>query len=443
LLFQPTAGLPRTFCDKCVAKIKLSTSFKKSSLSSDAYLKSFVLKINQEFNKSLPTVNTSAQNANESTEEEAEIEQMLFDEHPFQKESAASTPDPIVPAAVLEPKFTPKIVKNTPEKIIPKKLEKPKQQIVKIEKINEQKPTIMPDDSSKQYLEMDSAMYNENEEQLDDDGNIFGEEIYDIMEIDQDGSEENIYLDDSGSKVLAEDESEFILVNFKSSNEDLTDKEQFVVEELYDDDPQSDIKPITARKKHVNRMPREIIEKYAQSTDSNQHICTKCVKVFSTRTNLIRHIQSHDGYKAYVCQICNKGFTQSGSLKQHMYIHSGEVRKCSFYPRQILFLFFQRPYKCHFCDRAFTQGKTLKFHLRRHTEEKPFICTECNSAFRQRDGLKRHLKSRHNIELVYERNNQIDEKMLAFMGVGMEKKEAEEEESAVNEVPTEENSQQS
>jgi hypothetical protein len=307
--------LPRTFCDKCVAKIKLSTSFRKTSLASENYLKSFVVKINQEFNKSLPSVNTTAQNVADNTEDEAEMEQLLFEEHPFPSESAASTSSPTIPT----PKFISKN-KNTPEKIVPKRLDKPKPQLVKIEKMPEQKV------EENKFMEMESAaMYNEDEEQLDDDGNIFGEEIYDIMEIDQEGSEENIYLDDSGGKALNEDESEFILVNFKSSNEDLTDKNQFVVEELYDDEGQQDIKPITTRKKHVNRMPREIIEKYAQSTDNNQHICTKCVKVFSTRTNLIRHIQSHDGYKAYVCHICNKGFTQSGSLKQHMYIHSGEV----------------------------------------------------------------------------------------------------------------------
>lgn len=287
------------------------------------------MKINQEFNKSLPTINTSKKNAVESTEEDAEIEQLLFDEHPFQSEQTAATSESFLPPppAVPENKFVPKVVKNSPEKIVPRKTEKPKQQLVKIEKMNEPKQSVLttPEDSSKNFMEMETSTMYHDEEQLDDDGNIFGEEIYDIMEIDQ-GSEENIYLDDSGSKVMAEDESEFILVNFKSSNEDLTDKEQFVVEELYEDDSQVDVKPTIARKKHVNRMPREIVEKYAQSTDNN-HICTKCVRNFSTRTNLIRHIQSHDGYKAYVCQICNKGFTQSGSLKQHMYIHSGEVKK--------------------------------------------------------------------------------------------------------------------
>lgn len=97
--------------------------------------------------------------------------------------------------------------------------------------------------------------------------------------------------------------------------------------------------------------------------------------------------------------MCKKGFTQSGSLKQHMYIHSGE-----------------RPFKCNFCDKAFTQGKTLKFHMRRHMDEKPFECSECNCQFRQRDGLKRHLKSRHNIELKYERTN-ANEKIIAFVEI--------------------------
>jgi Zinc finger, C2H2 type len=386
-------------------------------LNSENYLKSFVVKINQEFNKSLPTINASQQNVSEHTDDDGDIEQLLFDEQQFQSEPATSSSEsypPPAPPSIPETKYQPKMFKQLTEKpadkIVARKIEKPKQNLVKIEKISEQKSSVVSesDDHHKEYMEMDSsAMYNEDEEQLDDDGNIFGEEIYDIMEIDHEPTvEENVYLDDSGKQILADDESEFILVNFKSSNEDLTDKDQFVVEELYDEDIKPDLKPTTTRKKHVNRMPREIIEKYAQSTENNQHICTKCVKVFSTRTNLIRHIQSHDGYKAYVCTICNKGFTQSGSLKQHLYIHSGE-----------------RPYKCHFCDRAFTQGKTLKFHLRRHTEEKPFICTECSSAFRQRDGLKRHLKSRHNIELVYERNNQLDEKMLTFAETDQEKKE--------------------
>lgn len=363
-------------------------------------MKSFVLRINQEFTKSLP--GTSKQKDSEN-EDDTDIELLLNENRADSNETNLQLPEeqePIQPAPVA-----PKVFKHSE-----KTVEKPppitpikKKPCVKIEKVTEAKAILDTETEAKDYMDVESSelfkpvvktpeeLYTE-EEQLDEDGNMFGEEIYDIMEIE---GADNIYLDETGKQVLADEDGEFILVNFKSSNEDLTEKEQqFVVEELYDDEA-PDTKQPTTRKKHVTRMPREIIDKYAQSTENNQHICTKCVKVFSTRTNLIRHIQSHDGYKAYVCQICDKGFTQSGSLKQHMYIHSGE-----------------RPYKCEICNRAFTQGKTLKFHLRRHTEEKPFICSECNSAFRQRDGLKRHLRSRHSIELKYDRNNHMSDKIV-------------------------------
>lgn len=321
-------------------------------------MKSFVVRINQEFAKSLPSVSTSQRNDTEDTDDpDAEIEQLLLEEKEKEPEESVSS------FASQEPQlqhFTPtppKVIKTEKPATIIRKVVKPPS--MKIEKETEARSAVVENDS-KEYMDIEPADFTD-EEQLDDDGNIFGEEIYDIMEIENEASD-NIYLDETGKQVLGEEEGEFILVNFKSSNEDLADKDQqqFVVEELYDDE-MADSKPATARKKHVTRMPREIIDLYAHSTENNQHICTKCVKVFSTRTNLIRHIQSHDGHKAYVCETCNKGFTQSGSLKQHMYIHSGE-----------------RPYKCQFCNRAFTQGKTLKFHLRRHTEEKPFICTgEC------------------------------------------------------------------
>lgn len=55
------------------------------------------------------------------------------------------------------------------------------------------------------------------------------------------------------------------------------------------------------------------------------HYCRRCNKDFSTKTNLLRHIQTHDGVKPYQCNICGAGFTQNGSLKQHVFIHTGEV----------------------------------------------------------------------------------------------------------------------
>lgn len=373
--------MPRTFCEKCINKIKLASNFKRTGTASEDYLRSFVVKINQEFTKSLPTACSNRKESDNEDNDDSELEQLLLEERqdpltePTLNSHESLEEQPAVPVAE-------KIEKPVPSTSVAKK--KPATKVEpKVEK-----------ESLQEYLDVDTAGLYTEEEQLEDDG-MFGEESYDIMEIDNENGNDNIYLDETGKQVMGEEDGEFILVNFKSSDEDLSEKgSNYVVEEVFDAGT-LDRDQLGQRKKHVNRMPRELIDKYARSTENNQHMCTKCVKVFSTRTNLIRHIQSHDGYKAYVCSICSKGFTQSGSLKQHMYIHTGE-----------------RPYKCNFCSREFTQGKTLKFHLRRHTEEKPFVCEYCNTTFRQRDGLKRHLKAKHQVELKFERKASTSEKVF-------------------------------
>lgn len=145
---------------------------------------------------------------------------------------------------------------------------------------------------------------SENEQHIDEANMFDDKEIYDIMEIE---GNNDIYVDEAGNTILNDDDdgNEFILVNYKSSNDDLTQESKYILEEEEDDDEQEEEQEMQekpARKKHVQRMPREVVDRYAQSTDTNQHICTKCVKVFSTRTNLIRHIQSHDGNKVINCQ---------------------------------------------------------------------------------------------------------------------------------------------
>lgn len=55
-----------------------------------------------------------------------------------------------------------------------------------------------------------------------------------------------------------------------------------------------------------------------KSDGTATHYCMKCNKDFSTRTNLTRHLLTHDGQKPYTCNICGNKFTQNGSLKSHM-----------------------------------------------------------------------------------------------------------------------------
>ena len=49
----------------------------------------------------------------------------------------------------------------------------------------------------------------------------------------------------------------------------------------------------------------------------------------------------------HVCDVCEKRFTQAGTLKRHMRIHTNE-----------------RPYECHVCEKSYRQLSSLKYHMR-------------------------------------------------------------------------------
>ena len=78
------------------------------------------------------------------------------------------------------------------------------------------------------------------------------------------------------------------------------------------------------------------------------------------------------------CDVCEKCFTQSGSLKRHMRIHTNE-----------------KPYECDVCEKCFRQAGTLKDHMRIHANEKPYECDVCEKCFRTSGQLKVHVRRYH------------------------------------------------
>ena len=68
---------------------------------------------------------------------------------------------------------------------------------------------------------------------------------------------------------------------------------------------------------------------------------------------LINDIGAPSGEYLYRCNVCTKTFTQGGSLKYHMRIHSGEKLYC-----------------CNYCKILFTQYGNLKIQLKTHSGEK-------------------------------------------------------------------------
>ena len=82
--------------------------------------------------------------------------------------------------------------------------------------------------------------------------------------------------------------------------------------------------------------------------------------------------------RGHECDVCEKRFTTSSSLKIHMRIHTNE-----------------KPYECDVCEKRFTQSGSLKIHMRTHTNERPYECHVCEKRYRQAQGLKYHMRTQH------------------------------------------------
>jgi len=60
-----------------------------------------------------------------------------------------------------------------------------------------------------------------------------------------------------------------------------------------------------------------------------------------------------------------------------------------------------KPFVCEYCDKRFMTRDKLREHIRIHTGEKPFKCPHCDYACVQRGNLKKHINNRHkNVEIA-------------------------------------------
>ncbi|XP_071445072.1 zinc finger protein 468-like [Hetaerina americana] len=102
--------------------------------------------------------------------------------------------------------------------------------------------------------------------------------------------------------------------------------------------------------------------------------CAVCLKAFSQKYTLKRHMRIHAGQRPYECEICFKGFNHKQHLEGHMLAHTGE-----------------RPHKCETCTKTFALKHHLKDHIRIHSRENLHKCEVCSKEFNIKQNLKRHM----------------------------------------------------
>ncbi|XP_053408890.1 zinc finger and SCAN domain-containing protein 2-like isoform X7 [Mercenaria mercenaria] len=268
-------------------------------------------------------------------------------------------------------------------------------------------PTVKVEDEGEKYEEIEKAQgVALDGTQLDKDTNSFLEQCDDGEEEIEDEGED---MDDDGD----DDMDDFDEIEI---GENLT-----LPGEEGDDDDEDDLMKTPKRKgkgikgETTSEKKRRKYDKtnfYSKNssnftvemTDEGERIykCNYCQHVMKQSGNMRAHVRIHTGDKPFSCSICDKQFNNSSNLQKHQITHSDlKLEVChicgaTFKARKTLYRHYERHVKpgshvCHICGKDFYDKSALNAHIISHTGEKSFECNVCNKRLGSKSALSRHM----------------------------------------------------